>query len=520
MAITSFTWLLFLVAAVALYYVIPKKFRWLGLLAAGVFWYAVCSGWGIVCILFTALSVWGAGLLLQKTAVGGAAAVKAEGADAGGKGEAALRRKKRIILLLPLVINLFIFAAFRYEGVYEGLIAPVRLLLTGKQLGFAQIAAPVGLAFYTLQAIGYLLDIYRGRQQAERNPLRVMTFLMFFPQLARGPVNRYGELAPRLFEGHALQFDNLEKGIIMIGWGFMKKLLLADRLYLPVNAVFSDPGSRGGAMIFLASVLYALELYADLSGCMDIVRGAARMFGIEMPDDFRQPFAANTLSEYWQRWQITLVEWMKDYVSDPLRRLLAGRSGRHTGNSGGAGLAGVLLPALRGFAAFVLIGVWHGAAVNFLIYGLYHGVLAAAAILMKPYSSQWLQKARIDPESRSWRSFRKVRTFVAVTFGCCILRAADVVQVFRTIFARPSLQQLSQFMAVSGWSETDVVTVLLLLALTVTADRIAEKLGDPLEWLKKRSIVLRWIFYLLIIVSLTLLIPETPVTGGTFYASF
>lgn len=181
-----------------------------------------------------------------------------------------------------------------------------------------KIAAPIGISFYSLQAISYICDVYRGKISADKNFARVALFMSFFPQIMEGPICRYSDTAQQLFRGDAVKYENLTSGMQRILYGMMKKLVIADRVNGLVTETFSNHANYNGTVAAVAAVVYTLQLYMEFSGTMDIVIGSAEIFGIKMPENFRQPFFSKTISEFWQRWHITLGTWFKDYIYYPI----------------------------------------------------------------------------------------------------------------------------------------------------------------------------------------------------------
>ena len=196
--------------------------------------------------------------------------------------------------------------------VFSWLASAQRLLgVAAPRLG---LLLPLGISFYIFQTSGYLMDVYRGKSKPERNLLKYALFTAWFPQMVQGPINRYDKLAPQLFAGNDFDPDGVKYGLQLILWGMLKKMLIADKLAPGVNAVFADPTAYTGAITGLAAVLYSIQLYCDFSGGVDLVRGASRLFGVDMAENFNRPYFAVSIDDFWRRWHISLGEWMKDYL--------------------------------------------------------------------------------------------------------------------------------------------------------------------------------------------------------------
>lgn len=524
MSFTSFEYLLFITAVFAVYFVMPKKWRWTVLLTASLVFYALCSFELIGWMLFTAGSTYLAGLHLQNIAELGAAAAKgAPDRDA----QAVLRKKtasaKRLTVAVVLVANFVILAQTKYMMAINGLLAPVTALLNLEPVTLAQMAMPLGVSFYTFQTASYVIDVYRGKQKAERNPLKMLLFTCFFPQIMQGPISRYGQLGPQLTEGHSFSFDAAKRGIVRIGWGFVKKLVLADRLYVLVNELFTNYTEYGGAMMFLASILYGLHIYADFSSGIDITLGTAQVMGIEMTPNFRQPFFATSLSDFWRRWHITLGAWMRDYIFFPVSMSKpAGKLGKWIRQKFGARWTKVVISGLASFIVFTIVGIWHGAEMKYTVYGLYNGALIMLATMCEPWFDTAFKKLRINREGKVWHGVRIVRTFVLVSVGRCIVRSISVrpaLHAFRQMVTAPRFGQLGEILNL-GLTQHDLLIVLALLIIVFIVDLIAEKHGTAMNWLQKRPLPVRWLVYFAIIFVLMMFTPVADLGGDFIYAKF
>ena len=343
MSILSLEFFVFAAAAVLCYYLVPLKIRWLVLTAAsGVF--IAFAGWrGAVHLSAAALIMWGGGLALRK-------------------------RPSRLLLALLLTL---LFGAMVFLKLYPTLAGLTWLL-------------PLGLSYYTFQSAGYLIDVYRGKAEAQVNPLKAWLFIGYFPQLSQGPISTYKELGTQLFEGHPLDPAGFAAGFQMILWGLFKKMVIADRL-APATQALLGGENLPGWFCCGGAVLYAIRLYTDFSGGMDVIRGLSRLMGINLPENFRRPFFAKTVAEYWRRWHITLGGWFRNYFLYPLTTSptalalgwLAGRLGKRFGR--------VFPSALATLLTFIVIGVWHGFGWNALIYGAYFGLIMALSMLFEPF---------------------------------------------------------------------------------------------------------------------------------------
>lgn len=422
----SFAFLVFfLPLVVALYCVTPRCFRWVILLAASYAFFWSISGWLITFLLASTASIYLIGL-------GIGALVKARDVErlrSTGPERARVQRRCtrhiRLLLAFGLVFNFGLLAACKYLS-FAGATAKTLLQLLGihVEIVLPAIAAPIGISFYTLIAASYLIDITRGTIKADRHFGRVALFLSFFPQIVEGPICRYKETAVNLTEGIPVTSANLYAGTLRILWGLAKKIIIADRLNAFVRPVFDNPSSYDGGMIALGAVLYTAQLYCDFSGAIDVALGTARIFGIKLPENFRQPFFSRTASEFWQRWHITLGTWFRDYVyypvslSKPSKRLTS-VARKRLGNRYGP----LLASSIALLAVWLGNGLWHGAGSQYVFFGLYYFVLILAGNLVYPVAKKAADGLGINRDGVGYRTMQVGRTLIIIVIGELFFRA-------------------------------------------------------------------------------------------------
>ena len=426
--ITSFCSLIFLgffmPAAALAYAVMPRRARPPLLLLASFACFWLISGKLLVLLVVCTLVTYGAGLGLGVVRTRTRAAV-ASGALTRREAKARSRTQMRLVVAAAVLVNLGILVAVKYLGflseITQGLLGLVGIEST---LVPPVIGMPIGISFYTLQAISYLIDIYRGTISPERNLLKLALFMSFFPQLMEGPICRYADMAPQLSAGAPVTAAHVTSGTLRIAWGAAKILIVADRVNLFVKPVFEHPGQWGGTAIAMGAMLYTLQLYCDFSGTMDIVLGCGRIFGIQLPENFRQPFFSRTASEFWQRWHITLGAWLRDYVfypvslSRPVKRF-ARVAREHLGARTGSVLSG----GVALFAVWLANGLWHGAGWRYIAFGMYYFVIILASGLLEPVFARLRNTLHIKPSSRPWIVLCVLRTWCIVFVGELIFRA-------------------------------------------------------------------------------------------------
>ena len=332
MQIVSVWFLLFVTVVTLLYFCMPGMLKpWL-LLFGSIGFYSCFNKFAFFFIGGSALSIWLGGLLLD------------------GRRPSV----QKLVLTAVLVLNIGILLAAKYLGwAVEG----VCDWFDWGSPTFS-IILPLGISFYTLQAISYAMDVYRGIVQPERNFFKLFLYLIFFPTVMQGPISRYGQLGPQLWTPHAFSWDRMQSGLELALWGFFKKMVIADRVAMLVDTVFAPGATVEGFPVLLGVIGYSIQIYADFSGCVDICRGISEMLGIDLIQNFKHPYFATSIKDFWRRWHISLSSWLKDYVYIPL----------------GGNRHGTFRKYLNILIVFGVSGIWHGVGINFFIWGLLHGV--------------------------------------------------------------------------------------------------------------------------------------------------
>ena len=404
-------------ATLAVYYLCPNRFRWIVLLlASGTFYGIICLKY-LPFLLFTILTTFFAALLEERLTEKRSAQLKEHkedwSAEEKKKYKNGTKTRKRLLLALPLVLNFGIL--FVLKGYLQMALpaAHITEFLTG-----IHILLPLGISFYTFQSMGYLIDVYRGKTKAERNPAKFALFVSFFPQIIQGPIAIYDDLAQQLYDGHDLQFENIKFGFQLVLWGLIKKMVIADRAAPILNELLANKAAYGGFATLLAVLLYALQLYADFSGGIDIARGVAQMLGITMAENFRRPYFARSLGEYWRRWHITLGAWLKNYLFYPIAMSSAFfKLGKKAKKAFGSYVGKELPGCIATLITFLVIGIWHGANWKYVGFGIWNGGILFFSALLKPLFLKADEKLHIRTESFGWRLWQMFRTFLLVLAG-------------------------------------------------------------------------------------------------------
>jgi len=450
--------LLFAALFVMAWYRLPPARRWQAMLCAGILFYLSLDGAGFLVLLASTLAVW---YLAGKT---GRAALIAGLAAALGP-----------LLLLK----------------YSGFAAKIAGITLGSLL------QPLGLAYFTLQLASYLIDVYTGRIEREKNPLKLLCYASFFLSITQGPFVRYDRLMPQL--GQETAFDNhrLWRGAMRMAWGYFKKYAIASRFAVVVDVVFADPASFDRSQLLFAAVLYSLQLYADFSGYTDLMLGVGEALGLQLPENFSQPFLASTVHELWARWHISLSQWLRDYVYIPL----------------GGSRNGAARWDLNLILTFLVSGLWHGANWTFLVWGALHGLIQAIENHL-PWRKGWGHGLKRLPGIAG--------TFLIFVFTFTIFRAdslSTAITYFDGILHNGGFAAFGAYWQLGLGKLLDLALIFAAAALLLTADLLHEKGVSVRDWVAARPAVLRWVFYETALL-LFLFMGQFLGSGGFLYARF
>lgn len=424
MYFTSYEFLGFLTVLLLVYYLIPKKFQWMLLLAASYLFYFIAGADYLFYILATTVTIYATARILEKNADRQHAYLKEHKAELTSEEKKAYKKAQKKIRIrwvaACILLNLGILAVVKYTNFMISNINGILSVFGSKQAGrlsFVTLTLPMGISFYTFQAVGYLIDVYRGTVPAEKNPFKFALFVSFFPQLVQGPISRFGDLSKTLYREHAFDGRQVSYGLQRILWGFFKKLVIADRIFAGVSTIISDTGAYHGAYAFVGMLFYTLQLYADFTGGIDITIGIAQALGITVQENFHRPYFSKSLKEYWRRWHISMCTWFRDYVfypvsaSKPMQKF-SSFSRKHFGRSVG----GRLPVYIASFTVWFATGVWHGASWNFIVWGLANWIVLMVSEEFEPLYQKFHNRFSVAGKL-GYRMFQVMRTFLLV---CCL----------------------------------------------------------------------------------------------------
>lgn len=469
MSYVSIPFLLFVAAVLLVYYLCPQRWQWVVLLAASLGFYVYSGPSGLLFLALTAATVYAGGLALQRNHDGQKALLAQHDAQwqKANRREvnAQWQKKRRCIVAVVLVLNFGILALLKYSGFILSNFG-ITLAAEGSEGAFT-LLLPLGISFYTFQAAGYLIDVYRGKTPACRNPLQLLLFLSFFPQIVQGPIGRWSALAPQLLAGRRFEYNNLKFGAQLIAWGFFKKLLIGDLAARHVMPVLADYTRFSGAETAVTMVMFMAYIYGDFSGGIDVTRGVAQCLGIEMAENFRRPHFAMSVSEYWRRWHITLGAWMKDYLLYPLSLSRAfGKLGKAARKVLGGYLGKLFPTCLAMLIVFLTVGVWHGASWKYVAFGLYNGACIIGGVLLAdPQKKFFAKHPGIGPHVPFWRVLATLKTLFLVFISKYFAAATSFTQaagMLRSTFS-PSGAGFAALPALFQWSGFSALDMAVLV---------------------------------------------------------
>ncbi len=511
MTLFSLNFLIFVLSVVVLYYLLPKKTQQPVLLAASYIFYCWGTGWkGVGFIIFTTISAFFLAIRIERildeykrTAEG----VKKKTLNIDKKDLERIKnenlKKRRKYLSVGLVANFGILAVMKYCSF---LILDIDAFLTGLglggHLGSESIVLPLGISFYTFMTMGYLLDVHRDKCRAERNFLHFAVYTAYFPHIIQGPISRYKDVSESLGSVHYWSDENFRNGLLRVLWGYVKKIIIAERAGILVNEVFNNYSAAGykGFVIFIAGLLYGFQIYADFSGGMDIILGISEILGIKLTENFRQPYYAKSVTEFWQRWHITLGAWMKNYIFYPMcLSQTAGRLQKKLKKKFGNYYGRVLIPSFASLISFIIVGIWHGADLKYVFYGFYMAVFVSTNTLLEQFYSNLRKRFKINPETKLFGAFQIVRTTVIIIIGRFFSRgnsSLDAVRMIRNMFSSFNIKIFSDGTLFNmGLDGKDWTVLIIAIALMLYVDYINEKGIRIREKISGLCLPLRWAVY-------------------------
>jgi alginate O-acetyltransferase complex protein AlgI len=465
MLFNSIEFLIFFPLVVALYFFVPHRYRWVLLLGASCYFYMVFVPVYILILGFTIVIDYFAGRLLESTH----------------------GRTRRLWLIASIIANVGVLAFFKY---YNFLNANLTVLLKGiavqNPVPYLSILLPIGLSFHTFQAMSYTIEVYRGHHKAERHFGIYALYVMFFPQLVAGPIERPQNMLHQFHEKHYFDYHRIAEGLKHIAWGLFKKVVIADRLSEYVNLVYNNPTDFQGPHLMLATIFFSFQIYCDFSGYSEIAIGTAKILGYNLMVNFRRPYLSQSIHEFWGRWHISLSSWFRDYLYISL----------------GGNRVSVPRHYFNLFFVFLISGLWHGANWTFVIWGALHGIYLVFAKLTSPIRERINKFTGISTNPTVFRLSQMFITYILATFAWIFFRAAsldDAMYIIKNMFNWGPVNNLNLFTF-----SADMYLSIILIVLLMSIEWMEEKYHIS-QALKVSPVYLRWAVYATSIVAMVVL---------------
>lgn len=510
MLFTSYEFVLFIAILILLYYMIAKRFQWMLLLLASYVFYSYAGAGYLVYILLTTISTYYAsrriGTLLVRQTEYLSVNKDALSREDRKTYKAQIKKKQRLWLVLCMVFNFGILAVLKYSDFTLLNIKSVfDLIGIEKNVPILGFVLPLGISFYTFQTMGYIIDVYRDKYSYEKNIFKLALFISFFPQLIQGPISRFDDLKETLYRKHSFDKKAVSFGLQRILWGFFKKLVVADRLLPAVNTIVRNPEEYQGVYVLVGMFFYAIQLYADFTGGIDIAIGAAELFGISLKENFERPYFSKSITEYWRRWHITLGTWFREYMFFPISVSksmlnLSKKCRRIFGDAIGKRIPVYIATIIVWFTT----GIWHGAAWNFVVWGL----LNCFVILVSQECGPLYQRFhnRFNVLHTFWyRLFQVARTFWLMSFlrtFDCYRNVGTTFRMYGTILTKWNWAELfNGGLLRLGLAPSDYI-VLIISVLLILYVSLASRSVSYREQLAAKPLPIRYLSYFVLIISI------------------
>lgn len=499
MSIVSFQFLVFLAVLIVLYFGLPKQYQWMVLLAGSYFFYVAVGGLialayisGATFIVYAAARIVGKWLAEEK------------------ENGVSTERRRKAVVHLAVIINLAGLIGLKY-----GIFLLTEVLQLTQIFGFSFTVPeqtwilPLGISFYTLTSIGYLLDVAHGKDKPENNYFKVALFVSYFPHIVQGPFCRFRELGHQFFVPHEWDYTRVKHGVERMVWGYFMKMVIADRMAVIVSEVCNNYAVKGyvGFTVMLGVMVYSVQIYADFFGGMNIIYGVSEIFGISVEENFRQPFMATSVAEFWRRWHISLGTWMKTYVFYPIAlsptfTKLGKFMKTHFGRN-----AGKVVPAsIASFFVFILVGMWHGASMKYVVYGIWNATMVSTNTLFDETYRKMRKFFHVNEKAFSWKAFQVIRTYFLTLFGRYFSRGnslADAIAMLKATFSSFNPWIFFDGTIYSlGLNQKNFNLMLIMIVLLAIVDVLHERGVSIREKLDSSDIVLRWTVYFAVIFAI------------------
>ena len=459
---------LFVACFMVLFYLVPTKFRRYVLLLGSLIFYASYDLRYFLFLLFVAASTFLAAKMMDK-------------------------KRRKAIFVVVIALNAAVWYAVK--------VLPWTVWMLKRGLALIGISIvepewnlliPLGISYYILQAISYLADVYKGKIEPEKSFGKYLLFLSWFPAVVQGPISRYDKLMPQLLHDKKYSFDAMRDNLVLILFGLVKKMVIADRLAIYVNTCFDQFADLRGIVLYLAAVVYAFQLYTDFSGCVDICRGVSGLFGVELIPNFNRPYFSRSVKEFWGRWHMSLSGWLKDYIYIPL----------------GGNRKGTLRKYINLMITFLVSGLWHGAGTTFFVWGALHAIYQIVGQCTAGIRSRVRKLIRIEENSASEKIYQTLITFHLVTLAWIFFRSTgfmDALQYIRNMLSEAQLWKLLDGSLYSlGLNQNYWGLLIAHICGLFAIEHFSKDQTSAVATLTRQHVIIRWVVYLILIFDVIL----------------
>lgn len=469
MLFNSMNFLIFFPIVVCIYFILPEKVKKFWLLASSYYFYMCWNVKYVVLLLSSTVITYVSGLLLER--------LKQNTWD-----DALKRKYKKAVVALSFSLNLTILFYFKYINFALSIMNRIfHMIHIDLNVPDFDILLPVGISFYTFQALSYTMDVYRDEIYAEKNFFRYALFVSFFPQLVAGPIERSKNLLKQLVKPKKFDFEAAVDGFLLMLWGFFLKLVLADRIAIFVDTVYADYQTYTGWYLIIATMLFAMQIYCDFYGYSVIAMGAAKILGMQLMENFEAPYLSVSVAEFWRRWHISLTSWFKDYLYIPL-------GGSHKGK---------IRKYFNKMFVFLASGLWHGADISFVIWGGINGFYQIVGEALQPVRDKAVSVLGLNRESLGHKLLHVIGTFLLVDFSWIFFRAdkANVLEIIKQmITVRNPWVLLDGSLYQCGLDSKNFWLMLICMCILLFADYCKQKGIQIRKVIEKQDYWFRWVF--------------------------
>lgn len=467
MSYLSIKFIVFLLIILTTYYLVTKKLRPKILLVSSLVFYLSFGIKYILFLLFTAITTFMVAKNLEKF------------------------KNKKLIFVLCIIANVLIWSIIKVMpwgiNISNSLFERIGI---NYNISYFSIIAPIGISYYLLQSLSYLIDVYKSKVKPEKKFWKYLLFLTYFPAIVQGPISRYSELISKLNNKKKYSFYAIRSGLILALFGLVKKIVIADRIGIFVNYCFDNYSDLSGIILYLGAISYSIQIYMDFSGCVDICRGISGLFGIELPKNFNCPYFSKSIKEFWQRWHITLSRWLKDYIYIPL----------------GGNRKGIKRKYLNLLITFIVSGIWHGAGFSFLFWGFLHAIYQIFGELTINIRKKIKKIIKVEENTFSDKLYKIIITFNLVTFAWIFFRATSFmsgVEYIKNMFSVLNIHVLFDGTIFTYGINQNMFNLLILEILIILfVENKFFKQEKIVNWITNTHIIIRWSIYLILIFNI------------------